>query len=156
MQLAGLNRDEVPMNFLIPQPGTPYENYEIVEGRDALRTVAADVVRPAGQRYRDAIAADRVPHGRDDPHAGLCSLTRGDEVYRERARPPTSLDIDHDKGHTSGREHTAGPSADDRVDHRQRVQGVAGNRAGSGAHHLLGGAIRTGRTARQPIRVQPA
>jgi biotin synthase len=31
----------VPMNFLIPQPGTPYEHYEIVEGKDALRTVAA-------------------------------------------------------------------------------------------------------------------
>ena len=29
------------MNFLIPQPGTPYESYEVVEGRDALRTVAA-------------------------------------------------------------------------------------------------------------------
>ncbi|WP_408608017.1 biotin synthase BioB [Actinophytocola xanthii] len=40
-QLAELDPHEVPMNFLIPQAGTPYENYEIVEGRDALRTVAA-------------------------------------------------------------------------------------------------------------------
>jgi biotin synthase len=41
VQLAELEPDEVPMNFLIPQPGTPYENYEIVEGKAALRVVAA-------------------------------------------------------------------------------------------------------------------
>lgn len=29
------------MNFLIPQPGTPYEHYEIIEGPEALKTVAA-------------------------------------------------------------------------------------------------------------------
>src|ERR1044072_5674175 len=40
-QLGELNPHEVPMNFLIPQPGTPYENYEVVAGKDALRTIAA-------------------------------------------------------------------------------------------------------------------
>lgn len=40
-QLAELDPHEVPMNFLIPQPGTPYEGYEVVEGKDALRVVAA-------------------------------------------------------------------------------------------------------------------
>ena len=40
-QLAALAPDEVPMNFLIPQPGTPYETYDVVDGADALRTVAA-------------------------------------------------------------------------------------------------------------------
>jgi biotin synthase len=40
-QLAELDPDEVPMNFLIPNPGTPYENYPIVEGSEALRTIAA-------------------------------------------------------------------------------------------------------------------
>jgi biotin synthase len=40
-QLAELDPDEVPMNFLIPNPGTPYENYPVVDGTDALRTVAA-------------------------------------------------------------------------------------------------------------------
>ncbi|HEX4705869.1 MAG TPA: biotin synthase BioB [Pseudonocardiaceae bacterium] len=40
-QLAELDPDEVPMNFLIPNPGTPYENYPVVEGSEALRTVAA-------------------------------------------------------------------------------------------------------------------
>jgi biotin synthase len=41
VQLAELDPHEVPMNFLIPQPGTPYEDYEVIEGKDALRTVAA-------------------------------------------------------------------------------------------------------------------
>jgi biotin synthase len=41
VQLAELNPHEVPMNFLIPQPGTPYEAYEVVEGKDALKVVAA-------------------------------------------------------------------------------------------------------------------
>jgi biotin synthase len=40
-QLAELNPDEVPMNFLIPNPGTPYENFPVVEGAEALRTIAA-------------------------------------------------------------------------------------------------------------------
>lgn len=40
-QLAALAPDEVPMNFLIPQPGTPYESYDVVAGADALRTVGA-------------------------------------------------------------------------------------------------------------------
>jgi biotin synthase len=40
-QLAELEPDEVPMNFLIPNPGTPYEDYPIVQGADALRTIGA-------------------------------------------------------------------------------------------------------------------
>ncbi|AHI00434.1 biotin synthase BioB [Kutzneria viridogrisea] len=41
VQLAALEPDEVPLNFLIPNPGTPYENFPVVEGTEALRTVAA-------------------------------------------------------------------------------------------------------------------
>ncbi|MGH3780710.1 MAG: biotin synthase BioB [Pseudonocardiaceae bacterium] len=56
-QLAALAPDEVPMNFLIPQPGTPYEANDVVAGADALRTVAAfrlalprTILRVAGGR----------------------------------------------------------------------------------------------------------
>ncbi|HEX3649778.1 MAG TPA: biotin synthase BioB [Pseudonocardiaceae bacterium] len=41
VQLAGLEPDEVPMNFLIPNPGTPYADYPVVAGPDALRAVGA-------------------------------------------------------------------------------------------------------------------
>jgi biotin synthase len=40
-QLAALDPDEVPMNFLIPQPGTPSESYDVVVGSEALKTIAA-------------------------------------------------------------------------------------------------------------------
>ncbi|HKN99343.1 MAG TPA: biotin synthase BioB [Pseudonocardiaceae bacterium] len=40
-QLAELAPDEVPMNFLIPNPGTPYADYPVVAGPDALRAVGA-------------------------------------------------------------------------------------------------------------------
>jgi biotin synthase len=40
-QLAELDPDEVPLNFLNPRPGTPFAARSVVEGREALRTVAA-------------------------------------------------------------------------------------------------------------------
>ncbi|MEU4803272.1 biotin synthase BioB [Actinosynnema sp. NPDC023587] len=40
-QLASLEPDEVPLNFLIPNPGTPYENFPVVAGPEALRVVGA-------------------------------------------------------------------------------------------------------------------
>ena len=40
-QLAALQPDEVPLNFLNPRPGTPLADQPVLDGRDALRTVAA-------------------------------------------------------------------------------------------------------------------
>jgi biotin synthase len=40
-QLAGLEPDEVPLNFLNPRPGTPFGDREPLEGKEALRTIAA-------------------------------------------------------------------------------------------------------------------
>jgi biotin synthase len=40
-QLAELNPDEVPMNFLNPRPGTPFSDLPVMDGKDALRTIAA-------------------------------------------------------------------------------------------------------------------
>ncbi|GAA2713277.1 biotin synthase BioB [Micromonospora olivasterospora] len=40
-QLAELDPHEVPLNFLNPRPGTPLGDRPIVEGRDALRAIAA-------------------------------------------------------------------------------------------------------------------
>src|SRR3954468_16327723 len=40
-QFAALAPDEVPLNFLDPRPGTPFEHYPHVEAQDALRTIAA-------------------------------------------------------------------------------------------------------------------
>ncbi len=40
-QLAEIGADEVPLNFLNPRPGTPFENLPVLGGKDALRAVAA-------------------------------------------------------------------------------------------------------------------
>jgi biotin synthase len=40
-QLAELDPHEVPLNFLTPRPGTPFSGRPVVEGRDALRAIAA-------------------------------------------------------------------------------------------------------------------
>jgi biotin synthase len=40
-QLAALEPDEVPLNFLNPRPGTPFGELDVMSGPDALRTVAA-------------------------------------------------------------------------------------------------------------------
>jgi biotin synthase len=40
-QLAELTPDEVPLNFLNPRPGTPFGDREPLDGREALRTIAA-------------------------------------------------------------------------------------------------------------------
>lgn len=40
-QLAELEPDEVPLNFLAPRPGTPFADHPLVEGTEALKTIAA-------------------------------------------------------------------------------------------------------------------
>ncbi|SBT37030.1 biotin synthase BioB [Micromonospora auratinigra] len=40
-QLAALDPHEVPLNFLNPRPGTPLADRPVVEGKDALRAIAA-------------------------------------------------------------------------------------------------------------------
>ncbi|WP_341719778.1 biotin synthase BioB [Micromonospora sp. FIMYZ51] len=40
-QLAELDPHEVPLNFLTPRPGTPLADRPVVEGKDALRAIAA-------------------------------------------------------------------------------------------------------------------
>jgi biotin synthase len=48
-QLAELDPHEVPLNFLNPRPGTPLGDRPVVEGKDALRAIAA--FRLAMPRY---------------------------------------------------------------------------------------------------------
>jgi biotin synthase len=40
-QLAELDPHEVPLNFLNPRPGTPLSDREVLDGKDALRAIAA-------------------------------------------------------------------------------------------------------------------
>jgi biotin synthase len=40
-QLAALEPHEVPLNFLNPRPGTPFEDMDVMSSADALRTIGA-------------------------------------------------------------------------------------------------------------------
>jgi biotin synthase len=40
-QLSELQPDEVPLNFLNPRPGTPLGDRAVLDGKDALRAIAA-------------------------------------------------------------------------------------------------------------------
>ncbi len=57
VELAGLEPDEVPLNFLNPRPGTPFGDHPVMAAAEALKTVAAfrlamprTVLRYAGGR----------------------------------------------------------------------------------------------------------
>ena len=92
--------------------------------RDAMRDVVRNEVRPAMQRYRDEIARDLLPHGRDDDHAGLSWLDGGDRIYRDKARITTSLDVDPEEVHAIGRDYIDGPLAEEFSALGQRVFGI--------------------------------
>lgn len=40
-ELASLEPHEVPMNFLDPRPGTPFADYPVMAGSEALKTIGA-------------------------------------------------------------------------------------------------------------------
>jgi biotin synthase len=67
-QLAELEPHEVPLNFLNPRPGTPFGEMDIMDGKDALRTIAA---------FRLAMPRTILRH------AGGRELTLGDLGTRE-------------------------------------------------------------------------
>jgi uncharacterized protein (DUF885 family) len=61
--------------------------------RDELRTVASDVIRPAFQRYRDALADELLPQARPDDRCGLQWLgDDGATLYSSLVRRHTTLD----------------------------------------------------------------
>jgi uncharacterized protein (DUF885 family) len=61
--------------------------------RDELRTVARDVIRPAFQRYRDALADELAPAARPDDRCGLRWLgDDGTALYAALVRQHTTLD----------------------------------------------------------------
>jgi len=93
--------------------------------RDALRAIVRDDVRPAMQRYRDAIENDLLPSGRNDEHAGLTWLDGGDEIYRDKARISTSLDVDPDEVHGIGLDYIDGPLAEEFAELGERLFGTS-------------------------------
>jgi uncharacterized protein (DUF885 family) len=70
--------------------------------RDELRSVTAEVIRPAMARYRAVIADELAPVARDDDHPGLQWVPGGPEQYRALIRVHTGLDLDPVEVHETG------------------------------------------------------
>jgi uncharacterized protein (DUF885 family) len=60
--------------------------------RAELTEVARDVIRPAFQRYRDALANELLPAARSDDRCGLSWLDDGPAIYRALIHHHTTLD----------------------------------------------------------------
>ena len=65
-QLAELDPHEVPLNFLNPRPGTPLGDRPVVEGKDALRAIAA--FRLAHAAHHPAVRRRPRDHPRRPGH----------------------------------------------------------------------------------------
>jgi uncharacterized protein (DUF885 family) len=92
-----------------PLDGDPFTTFAGPEGwdgedqwRDDLRTVAADVIRPAFARYGAVLRDELLPVSRSDDEPGLSSIPGGDELYRFLIRSHTGLDLDPAEVHQIG------------------------------------------------------
>ncbi len=71
----------------IPVPDAVADDF-----RDRMRTLVAEVVRPAFQDHLDFVRDVVLPASRDNDHVGLCHLPGGHQTYATLSRIHTSLD----------------------------------------------------------------
>ncbi len=95
-QLASLDPHEVPLNFLNPRPGTPFGDLPVMDGRDALRAIAAfrlamprTVLRYAGGR--ELTLGDLGT--RDGLLGGINAIIVGNYLTTLGRRPDADLDL---------------------------------------------------------------
>ena len=98
-QLAELDPHEVPLNFLNPRPGTPFGDMDVMDGRDALRTIAAfrlamprTILRYAGGR--ELTLGDLGT--RDGLLGGINAIIVGNYLTTLGRTPEEDLDVLHE------------------------------------------------------------
>lgn len=99
LALATSTPDADPLRQSTPLNADEATVGRFVAERDRL---LAEVVRPGFADYRDAVAADVVPHGRPEDRAGLHWLPNGDELYAVLARGHTTTDHTPEELHQLG------------------------------------------------------
>ncbi|WP_146173714.1 DUF885 domain-containing protein [Saccharothrix carnea] len=70
--------------------------------RQAIAQLDDNAHLPGVREYREALAADVLPHGRDDDRAGVCWLPDGEELYASASRRHTTTDLTPDQLHHTG------------------------------------------------------
>ncbi len=111
--------DADPFLTTAPPEGTPADWHE------RLRTVVADVVRPAYAAHLAFVRDDVLPVARDDDHAGLAHVPGGAEAYATLGRVYTSLELDPAEVHRIGVEHVEGPLAAEWAEIGERALGIS-------------------------------
>jgi biotin synthase len=98
-QLAVLDPHEVPLNFLNPRPGTPFGDLPVMDGKDALRTIAAfrlamprTILRYAGGR--ELTLGDLGT--RDGLLGGINAVIVGNYLTTLGRKPEEDLDLLHE------------------------------------------------------------
>ncbi|MFC0541077.1 DUF885 domain-containing protein [Kutzneria chonburiensis] len=103
-QRAGLADGLTPVAHLVQQ-AIDYLDQTSMDAfirSEACRVVVMEQVAPAIKAYRDFLAAEMLPRGRDTSNAGLCWLPGGDERYAALARQHTTTALTPDELHQIG------------------------------------------------------
>jgi uncharacterized protein (DUF885 family) len=75
--------------------------------RDGLGAAVADVIRPAFERLRAALADGILPSARPDEQPGLCHLRGGEAAYAHLVRAHTTLPVPPTEIHRTGLDEVA-------------------------------------------------
>ena len=94
----GKSTDEWAMSMPAAQEHADWPESERTHFAAELRRIVREHVRPAVERYRDALRDEVLPHGREGAREGLSGLSIGDACYRamivghlDMARDPREL-----------------------------------------------------------------
>ena len=96
----GSNVDRDPFTLL--SPPQEFGDDDTATWRDRLRDQVTGVIRPAYERYRNALRNEVLPAARPEDRSGVKWLTDGEEIYPRAIRRHTSLDLPPHEIHQIG------------------------------------------------------
>jgi uncharacterized protein (DUF885 family) len=98
------HRETDPLRRPNPPEGAGIDVAAFTAERDRI---IADTVRPAVATYREVLASEIKPHGRDTDRPGLCWLPGGDEIYADLVEVHTTTERTPDELHQIGLDQVA-------------------------------------------------
>lgn len=93
--------------FMRMQPAASMGEADVAAWRDRIAEKVHEVVRPAMQRYRNAIAEEVLPHARPPEKSGLCWLPGGEEMYAREMHKYTTIRSTAEEVHQIGLDEVA-------------------------------------------------
>ncbi len=90
--------------FLQVQPPAMFTSDQVVRWRDQLADRVYRVIRPAYERYRDALRGEVAAAARPQEKSGVGWLPDGEELYAAAVRTYTSLPLTADEIHCIGKD----------------------------------------------------